>query len=172
MSRIFLLLSLVTLLTGNKLSGAGLPPSDSFTVCLFLLEDCKITQAYSRKMSTIYLQYAHDSIGFIGYFPNSLTTEEGLATFVKKYEIPFPCTRQDAYALAKKWKVSVTPEVVVWNETQQKIVYQGRIDNLYERIGQRRKIVTSFELEAALYSIRHHEPISIPRTNAIGCFLN
>jgi len=148
------------------------PPSDSFTVNFFLLEDCKITQAYADKMQSIYAEYAKDSIGFQGYFPNPISAAATMQGFVKKYKIPFSCTCSGAYTRAKQLGVSVTPEVVVFNETRQTIVYQGRIDNMYERVGQRRQVVTSHELEAALYCIRHNKPIPIPKTIAIGCFLN
>jgi hypothetical protein len=66
--------------------------------------------------------------------------------------------------------VKVTPEVVVYNVTRDSIYYQGRIDNLFERVGQRRQVVTSHELEAALYCIQHNKPVPIPRTTAVGCF--
>jgi hypothetical protein len=95
-----------------------------------------------------------------------------MQAFIQKYNIPFACTRTHAYARAKQLGVTVTPEVVVYNETRQTIVYQGRINNLYERVGQRRQVVTSHELEAALYSIRNNKPVPIPKTTAIGCFLN
>lgn len=147
-------------------------PRDSFTVYFFLLEDCKITQAYTDKIRDIYQEYARDSIGFAGFFPNPGSTDSGVTAFIQKYEIPFACTRTQAYARAKAFNVSVTPEVVVFNETRQTMAYQGRIDNMFERVGQRRSVVTSHELEAALYCIRHNKPIQIPKTRAIGCFLN
>ncbi len=150
----------------------SMAPRDSFTVYLFLLEDCKITQAYADKMQSIHAEYAKDSIGFQGFFPNPISEDSSMQAFTQKYKIPFACTRTQAYARAKQLGVTVTPEVVVYNETRQKIVYQGRINNLYERVGQRRQVVTSHELEAALYCIRNSKPVPIPKTTAIGCFLN
>jgi len=144
--------------------------TDSFTVYFFLLEDCKITQAYTDKMQEIYREYAGDSIGFVGYFPNPVSEDSTIQDFKNKYQLPFNCTRTDAYAKAKGFGVQITPEVVLYNETRKTLLYQGRIDNMYERVGQRRRVVTSHELAAALYAIRNAQPVPIPKTNAIGCF--
>ncbi len=145
--------------------------TDRYQVYLFLLEDCMITQAYTDKFQEIHQNFACDSIRFSGYFPNPVSADSTVLSFLEKHELPFECTRSGAYELAKKFGVTVTPEVVVYNETRDSIYYQGRIDNLYERVGQRRQVVTSHELEAALYCIQHNKPIPIPRTKAVGCFL-
>jgi hypothetical protein len=145
--------------------------SQTFEVYLFLLEDCKITQAYTDKLRLLYNTFACDSIRFEGFFPSPISTDSTMRVFVAKHRLPFPCTRSGAYAMAKRLGVSVTPEVVVYNETLDSVYYQGRIDNLFERVGQRRQVVTSHELEAALYCIQHHKPIPVPRTVAVGCFL-
>lgn len=150
---------------------ASAQPRDSFTVYFFLLEDCKITQAYTDRLAEIYAQYAGDSIGFVGHFPNPLSTDTTAAAFQAAYALPFPCTVSQSASLAASLGVTVTPEVVLFNETKRKTCYQGRIDNLYERVGERRRVVTSFELEAALHAVRHGREVPIPRTQAVGCFL-
>lgn len=144
--------------------------TDSFTVYFFLLEDCKITQAYTDKMQEIYREYAGDSIGFVGYFPNPVSEDSTVRAFQEKYTLPFRCTRAEAYSQARAFGVQITPEVVVYNETRKTLLYQGRIDNMYERVGQRRRVVTSHELAAALHAIRQAQPVPIPKTNAVGCF--
>lgn len=144
--------------------------SDKYQVYFFLLEDCMITQAYTDKLQEIHHKFACDSIRFSGYFPNPVSTDSAMLAFVEKHQIPFPCTRDGAYDTAKSFGVTVTPEVVLYNETRDSVYYQGRIDNLYERVGQRRQVVTSHELEAALYCIQHNKPVPIPRTTAVGCF--
>lgn len=161
-------------LIGRVLLVSGQLPVSSghtFRVYLFLLEDCKITQAYTDKLRSLHGAFASDSIRFEGFFPNPISTDSTVQTFVVKHRLPFPCTRLGAYAMAKRFGVSITPEVVVYNETLDSVYYQGRVDNLYERIGQRRQVVTSHELEAALYCIQHCKPIPVPRTVAVGCLL-
>lgn len=148
------------------------PVSDSYSVYLFLLEDCRISQTYTDKIIELSQEYSCDSIQFQGAFPNPISQDSTIAAFVSKYKIPFPCTKQDAYELAKNFGVTVTPEVVVFNDTQNQLIYQGRIDNLFVRVGRRRRVVTSHDLEDVLNSIRNHQPIKVRKTNAIGCFFN
>jgi len=157
---------------GFPLVGQQHSTKDSFTVYLFLLEDCKITQAYTDKIQELYHSFSNDSVGFWGGFPNPISEDSTVQSFVSKYQIPFFCTRDGAYTLAQRFGVKVTPEVVVYNQTRDSVLYQGRIDNMFERVGQRRKVITSHELEAALYCIRNNKPVPIPKTNAVGCFLN
>lgn len=120
-------------------------------------------------MQYLHRTFANDSIRFSGYFPNPVSEDAAMQAFVEKHRLPFSCTRTDAYNIAKRFGVTVTPEVVVYNETRDSVYYQGRIDNLFERVGQRRQVVTSHELEAALYCIQHNKPVPIPRTQAVGC---
>lgn len=145
--------------------------SAKYEVYLFLLEDCKITQAYTDELQKIYQAFACDSIRFTGFFPNPISEDSTMEAFIKKYELPFVCTREGAYELAKRFGVTVTPEVVVYDSTHQTVVYQGRIDNLFERVGQRRRIVTSHDLVSVLTSIQQNKPVKSSRTKAVGCFL-
>ncbi len=157
---------------GLVLSAQSAPSSNAFEVYFFLLEDCKITQAYTDKLQHLHHTFAGDSIRFTGFFPNPVSEDSTMRAFVEKHQLPFPCTRTGAYEVAKKFGITVTPEVVVYHTAEDSVYYQGRIDNLFERVGQRRQVVTSHELEAALYCIQHNKPVPIPRTKAVGCFLN
>lgn len=154
-----------------NLSGQTTHISAKYEVYLFLLEDCKITQAYTDELQKIYQAFAGDSIRFTGFFPNPVSEDSTMQAFIEKYELPFVCTRKGAYELAQRFGVAVTPEVVVYNSTHDAVVYQGRIDNLFERVGQRRRVVTSHDLVSALTCIQQNEPVKPSRTKAVGCFL-
>lgn len=168
-----LIIILITLMAkGLAMNGQTNSSSNTYQVYLFLLEDCKITQAYTDKLQYLHHTFAGDSIHFTGFFPNPISEDSTMQAFVEKYQLPFPCTRTGAYDQAKRFGVTVTPEVVVYNETRDSVYYQGRIDNLFERVGQRRQVVTSHELEAALHSIQNNKPIIKQRTKAVGCFIH
>jgi hypothetical protein len=142
-----------------------------FSVYLFLLESCKISQAYTDRIADMSMQYSNDSTRFIGLFPNPVSTAETVHRFRQKYGLPFECTEAGALQKASALGVKVTPEVVVYDERKAQILYQGRIDNMFESVGQRRRVVTTSELADALQAIQHHKPIVIARTEAVGCFL-
>jgi hypothetical protein len=144
---------------------------ERFTVYFFLLEDCKISQAYPAALKQLFATYANDSIGFLGLFPNPISTEASVESFRQKYSIPFSCTTTQAVAMARRFGIEVTPEVAVFENMTQQIIYRGRIDNLFERVGKRRKVVTARELEDALMAIQQRREPPKKRTQAVGCIL-
>jgi hypothetical protein len=152
-------------------SSPTIAQADSFTVFFFMLEDCPVTKAYTEEIKAIRETYAGGRIGFLGAFPNPITTDSSMEAFVGRHGFPFPCIREGGYAYARRFSVTVTPEVVVFDEARGQIVYQGRIDNLYERLGRRRPVVTQRELRDALDAIRQGRPVRTPRTTAVGCLL-
>ena len=62
--------------------------------------------------------------------------------------------------------------MVVYNETSESILYKGRIDNTYFRIGKRRNVTTTHDLKAALVAIRDNQAIPINAATAVGCFIH
>ncbi|MCI4671700.1 MAG: redoxin domain-containing protein [Bacteroidia bacterium] len=144
--------------------------SDSITVYLFLSEDCPICQYYSLELNELYQSYGAE-IGFIGLFPNRASTERKIKEFKEKYKFEFPFKREYHQTISKKFGVKITPEVVVYNEDQKKIVYQGRIDNTYASLGRRRNSPTQTELRDVLHSIHTQKPIKTQNATAVGCFI-
>ena len=142
-----------------------------FSVYLFLLESCKISQAYTDRIAELSLQYSNDSTRFVGLFPNPVSTAETVYRFQQKYSLPFECTVTGDLQKAIALGVKITPEVVVYDERKEQILYQGRIDNMFESVGQRRRVITTSELADALQAIQHNNSIVIARTEAVGCFL-
>ena len=67
---------------------------------------------------------------------------------------------------------TVTPEIVVYNHTQEVILYKGRIDNTYFRVGKKRTITTTSELEQVLDAIQKGASIPDLDAPAVGCFIN
>lgn len=163
------LLSVLLLLAGVATAQSDRP--ERFSVYFFLLEDCKISQAYTPILKQLFSNYSNDSIRFYGLFPNPISSETGAEAFKQKYKLPFPCTTAQANATARRLRIEVTPEVVVLENGTQQVLYQGRIDNLFERVGKRRKVVTVRELEDALKAIRQNREPLIKRTQAVGCIL-
>jgi hypothetical protein len=144
---------------------------DTIGVYIFLLEDCNISQAYTHRLADLQRQFGKDSIRFVGLFPNPLSNEGSVRAFQEKYRIPFSLSSMGATEKARDLGATVTPEVVVVRESSQTVLYQGRIDNMFERVGKRRRVVTSHDLELALEAIRANRKIPVSRTEPIGCFI-
>ena len=70
--------------------------------------------------------------------------------------------------LAKHTGAHITPEVVILSPTGTTL-YQGRINDLYLGPTKRQRKATTADLRDALSAIANDKPVSIPRTEAIGC---
>ena len=145
--------------------------TDSFTVYYFLGEECKICQYYSLTFNELHDTFASDSIQFVGLFPNHFSTEEGIDKFKSDYKIPFVLKREYFQTKTQKFEVKITPTVVVYNETEERVVYKGRIDDSYYKLGRRRRVITSEELKDVLTSIRNGEAVTTKPIEPIGCVI-
>lgn len=164
-----IIISSIILLSFCKLSFAQ--SKDSITVNYFLLEDCKICQYYTPIMRQLHETYKSDHITFIGYFPNRFSSENDIKIFKEKYNIPFDLKKEFFQTKTQKYKVTVTPEVVVINETNGDVIYQGRIDNSYQKLGKRRRVITQHDLKDVLESLSNHDYRVVQKTKAIGCLI-
>jgi len=136
-----------------------------------MAEECTICQAYTPLMTELHDTYASEQISFVGLFPNRFSKKETIELFKEKYNLPFPLKREYFQTKTKKFGAEITPEVVVFNESTETILYKGRIDNMFVRIGKRRTVVTENELQMVLSQIKENVPISVEQKDAIGCYI-
>jgi len=144
--------------------------NDSVTVYIMLREDCVISQHYTLPLNQLFEDYQSEQIGFMGVFPGGRDLE--VDRFREKYKVAFPMKSDYYMSLTKKLGATVTPEIVILDHASDEILYQGRIDNTYFRVGKKRTVTTTSELEDALRAIRDDQPIAIARTKAVGCFIS
>lgn len=146
--------------------------TDSISVYIFLHEECVISQYYTLPLKELHTQYANDNLQFVGVFPSFSSKKENIEAFKEKYKIPFLLKTDYFKTKTKLLDATVTPEVVVYNEHKKSILYRGRIDNTYFRVGKKRTVTTTSDLADALEAIANHQPIKIDKTQPIGCFIN
>jgi len=148
----------------------GYSQKDSITIYLFLREDCVISQNYTPTLNRLYETFSTKKIGFIGLFPN--TRDEQIETFRKKYAVTFLLKSDYFQTITKKLGATVTPEVIVYNQVCNEILYKGRIDDTYFRVGKKRAVTTTAELEEALKAIKAGKSIVVKETEPVGCLIN
>ena len=155
----------------NQPTDAAVPKPDSITVYLFFRIDCKICEYYTKDLEKLYAQHKGDPINFVAVFPNFMDKPPAIERYCKKFGLPFPTKTDYSKRLTKKFKATVTPEVVVYNEAKETILYQGRIDNTYYRLGRKRSVTTSSELATVLEKHIKGEVIEVAFAQAVGCFI-
>ncbi|WP_306644172.1 redoxin family protein [Sanyastnella coralliicola] len=151
------------------LSSSFKPAEPSYEVVFFLAPKCPICQDYALQMRTLHNEFSDAGFNFVGVFPNDHTKQEDIAWFKEYYEIPFSLKKGDQ-SLARKLNASVTPEVFVL-DSEGNVLYEGRIDNTYARIGQRRTKTTTSELRDAIEALNENRTIEISKTQSVGCII-
>lgn len=145
--------------------------AEEIVVYVFMGEECVISQNYTKTLRELHATYSSDSTQFLGVFPNQYSSNNKLQQFKEKYKLPFELILDKAQYLMSKFEVSITPEVVVYSVNKEKVLYKGRIDNTYYKIGRRRQVTTTAELENALRAIMKGEAVPIKTTQAVGCII-
>ncbi len=146
--------------------------NDSVTVYVFLHESCIISQYYTLNLRELSNEFSNENIQFIGLFPNYSSKPEKIKEFKEKYKIPFQLKTDYDKIKTIQFEATVTPEVIVFNETQNEILYKGRIDDAYARVGRRKQVIATSELKDALTAISNHLPIEVRETTPVGCYIS
>ncbi len=146
--------------------------TDSLTVYVFLSETCPICQNQTYSLRELYEQFGHKKVSFVGVFPNqTFSTKETIVKFGKKYRLPFALQKDENQLLTDSLGAIITPQVIVIQENTHNIIYAGKIDNSYERLGKRRPVITEFYLKNALDEILDGKKVTLPQTTPVGCYI-
>lgn len=146
--------------------------SDSVTVYIFLLNECVICDYNMPGLKDLHEEFTNTQIQFVGLFPNFSSSKKDIAEFEEKHGVPFKLKTDYFKKQCSRFGVKIMPEVVVFDEKNEVVLYQGRIDNTYAALGKRRKKPSKTELKDALKSISLNQPIEVVSAPAVGCFIN
>jgi len=146
--------------------------NDEIEVYIFMHENCKICQFYTLKLKELHEEFASDKIVFKGIFPAKDAKDENLLAFKTAYEMPFEMVNDKEQIITKRLKATITPEVVVLNKSKDQIIYRGRIDDSYYKIGRRRNVNRTNELFDVLTAIKSNKEIKTENQPAIGCYIS
>ena len=139
-------------------------------VLLFIARDCPISNAYAPEIKRIIARYSPQKITFQLVYPDPDTTLAAAKQHAQEYGYSCPIILDPKHRLVRKAGATVTPEAAVF-APEGKLLYRGRIDDLFVTFGQRRFAATKHDLRDALEAVLSGKPVAAPRTTAIGCFL-
>lgn len=140
------------------------------TVLFFLLPDCPISNAYAPEIKRICSDYEPKKVAAFIVHADPDVSPEQAKKHAKEYGFACPTLRDPSHVLVKHAGATVAPEVALLGPDA-KLLYRGRIDNLYVELGKRRAIPTTRDLRDALDAVLAGRAVTTPRTEAIGCFL-
>ena len=140
-------------------------------VYIFLHESCRISQFFTLTLKDLHEQYGSEEVVFKGIFPNQNTEESAMIAFKEKHDLKFEMIFDEQQAITQKLGANVTPEAIVYDVQNDKILYKGRIDNSYYRVGKRRGVTTTSELGDVLEAVKQGACVEVESQPAIGCYI-
>jgi thiol-disulfide isomerase/thioredoxin len=139
-------------------------------VFIFVRTDCTISNRYAPLLQEMNKKYGQQA-SFRLVFPDRNESADKIHRYLQDYNYRLIAIRDLDHGLVKKTMAKTTPEAAVF-DAKGDLVYHGRIDNLYEHIGQSRRAATTHELADAIEAANKglHPPVST--TEAVGCFIS
>jgi peroxiredoxin len=140
-------------------------------VLFFLGAECPISNRYSPEINRIVADYGAKKFAFYGVQsdPEDSARSEALKA-VENFGYRFPILLDPFQNLARRARVTMTPEVAVFSPTGE-LLYHGRIDDLYIGFGKFRGEPTRRDLRLTLDAISDGRPAPNAETKAVGCYL-
>jgi thiol-disulfide isomerase/thioredoxin len=138
-------------------------------VLVFVRTDCPVSNRYAPLIQKLSKQYGENA-SFRLVFPDKSESPEKIRNFLQEYKYELSAIRDVDHALVKATQAKVTPEAAVF-DAHGTLAYHGRIDNLYERIGQARRAATTHELADAIEAARQGKNPAVPSADGVGCFI-
>lgn len=139
-------------------------------VLLFIASDCPISNSYAPEIKRLCARYTPRNVAFSLVYSDPDLSLAAAKKHAGEYGYTCPLILDPTHRLARRAGATVTPEAAVF-APDGKLLYRGRIDDLYIGYGQRRYEVKEHDLRDALEAILSGHPVRTPRTQAVGCFI-
>jgi peroxiredoxin len=139
-------------------------------VLVFTLHDCPIANRYVQELNRIAEAYEDKGVRLYAVLVDPSLSPEGARTHAEEFEYRFPVLLDAEHELVKRAKASKTPEAVVYDRTG-RIVYRGRIDDRWVRLGKRKQHPDRLDLRLALDAVLSDREVETPETEVIGCYI-
>jgi thiol-disulfide isomerase/thioredoxin len=140
------------------------------TVLVFITQDCPISNSYIPELKRIYEAYAAQNIGFYFVYVDPTASAGLMKKHAVEYGLPAPQVDDAKHELVSLVGATITPEVAVLDPVG-KLLYLGRIDDLYVDVVTRRPEPTRRDLRDVLDAVLAGKPIASRTTQAVGCFI-
>ncbi len=144
------------------------------TAIVFLSTECPIARAYVPELNRLYQSFADKGVEFYGVFADRSTSRIQCVDFAREFEIAFPVLFDGSGEIRSRLEPTHVPEAFVL-DSGKRLVYRGRIDDLYRELGRRQRTPTTRDLNDAIESLVR-SPSSggdprLVRTDPVGCLL-
>jgi len=139
-------------------------------VFIFVRTDCPITNRYAPELARLVQDTLVDGAEFWLVYPDPDVTPQQIRTHMAEFGFRGQPLRDPHHDLVKRAHVTTAPEAAVF-DTAGKLVYHGRIDDLWVDPGKARSMARSHDLADAIEAVASGRAVDRAETRAIGCSL-
>jgi thiol-disulfide isomerase/thioredoxin len=145
-------------------------PHKKASLLLFLLPDCPVCNAYAPEIKRICSEYEPKGVSvFVVHADPDVTAQEA-KKHAKEYGLPGPVVLDPTHLLVKWTGATMAPEAAVVGPDG-KVVYLGRIDDLFADYGKRKVEPKQRDLRNALDAVLAGKTVPPATGKPIGCHL-
>jgi hypothetical protein len=142
-------------------------------VLIFVRVDCPLSNRYAPTIQGIERRARIENAGRVAFwlvYPDRSESAEQIRKHDREFELDLPALRDVQRSLVAESHAQTTPEAAVF-DLNRKLVYHGRIDNLYEDFGRARPAATTHELEDAIRAALDGKEVANASVPAVGCYI-
>jgi thiol-disulfide isomerase/thioredoxin len=143
---------------------------DKVVVLVFVRRDCPVSARYAPVVQQIAQEYSGRAKFWLVY-PDKSDSPVGIREHIAAYRYTLPALRDPEHRLAKTARVQITPEVAVFDRDR-RLVYDGRIDDLYISASRTRSAATTHELKDALAAAIAKKSVAHSEVRGVGCYIS
>ena len=140
-------------------------------VFVFMLRDCPVSNVYAPELTRIHKEYSAKGVALYLVHPDRDTDAKSAIAHAKEYKLIAPVVLDHDHQLTRLAEAEVTPEAAVF-DAKGRLVYRGRIDNLYAGFGKKRFKPTKRDLRDTLDAMLAGERLAKRTTEAVGCYID
>jgi hypothetical protein len=147
------------------------PEEQRAVVLIFIRTDCPISNAYAPEINRLAAHYGPEKIGFFVVYAMKDLPESDARQHAKAYGYSCPAIIDRRHELVDAVGATATPEATVIGNAG-KLIYRGRIDDLFVALGRQRYQATTHELRDVLDAVLAGRPAPVAFTPPVGCAID
>lgn len=138
-------------------------------ICLmFLGAECPVSNALSPEIARIQKEYAPKGVVFAGVYPDPDIDADRARAHAREYLLGLPQILDPRLVVARQAKIELTPEAVILDASG-KVLWRGRINDLWTPEGKKRLAPQNHDLRLALDAVLDGKMPPPARGKGYGC---
>lgn len=137
---------------------------------VFLAPGCPLSEASILELNKLDSKYRLENYRTYIVISGKLFSQKEISDFVDAFKISFPVLLDTSAFLMQKYNATITPEYFLLDNNLN-VLYSGSIDNRAIDNDLIRQEAKNNFADKAIEEYLHDKNISIPKTKAVGCYI-